>query len=279
MTQGFASPTQQSAFDIINDQLHQWGLGQLAGTAANLIKQGLDANAVTIELQNSPAYQQRFSANADRIKKGLPALTPAQYVATEQSYKQVLSQYGLPPGFYDSPNDLHDFIAKDVSPQELQTRATAAQQTWLSNDSATKTAWRQMYGLSDGAAIAAILDPDTALPIVQRQANAAQMGGEALRQGLTVDKQRFENWSDQGISAAQAQKGIDQTALEAPAMARFAQRFGESYSQGTALDANVANNAAAAQKRQGLINNETALFSSRTAADTAALGRNQSGQW
>ena len=73
---------------------------------------------------------------------------------------------------------------------------------------------------------ASILDPETALPIVQRQANAAQMGGEAIRQGLGVDQQRFEGYSDQGLSVAQVDKGIQQTALEAPAMAAFAQRFG-----------------------------------------------------
>lgn len=275
----FNNAQQQSAYDIIRDQLNQWNLSDLAGTVADLIKQGLDSNAVTIELQNSPVYQQRFSANADRIKAGLPALTPAQYVATEESYKQVMSQYGLPSGFYDSPNDLHDFIAKDVSPQELQSRAQVAQSVWLSNDDATKDTWRNWYGLSDGAAIASILDPATALPIIQRHANAAQMGGEAQRQGIYGDQQRFEGYSDQGLSVAQVDKGIQQTALEAPAMAEFAQRFGMNYDTGTGYDANIGQNAQALQTRQRLINNETALFSSRSAADSAALGRNQNGQF
>lgn len=273
------SPQEQSAFDIIRDQLNQWGIGELADTARQLILQGLDSNAVTIELQNSPAYQQRFSGNADRIKAGLPALTPGQYVATEQSYKQVLSQYGLPVGFYDSPAALHDFIAKDVSPQELQSRAQVAQQIWLSNDDQTKDTWRNFYGLHDGAAIASILDPQTALPIVQRMANAAQMGGEATRQGINPDQKRFEGYSDQGYSVAQVDKGLQQTALEQPTMDALAQRFGQQYNQGTALDANVGNNAAALRTKAGLISNEQALFSSRSGADSAALGRNSGGQF
>jgi hypothetical protein len=135
------------------------------------------------------------------------------------------------------------------------------------------------YGLSDGAAIASILDPDEALPMVQRMANAAQWGGEMTRQGLTADQQRLEQYSDRGFSTDQVDKGIQQAALEHPALSKLAQRFGVTYSQGTALDANVANDASAIRARQGLVNNETALFSSRSAADSAALGRNQSGQF
>lgn len=275
----FGSPAEQSAFDIINQQLQDWGIGSLASAAADLIKQGLDGNAVTIELQNTPAYQQRFAANQQRIKNGLAALAPADYIATETSYKQVMSQYGLPPGFYDSPSDLNDFIAKDVSPSELNSRAQIAQQVWLSNDQQTKDTWRSFYGLSDGAAIASILDPNTALPIVQRQAAAAQFGGDAARQGLTADQQRLEQYADLGFSRDAVDKGLGQVAGEQPVLNNLAQRFGQQFNQGTAMDADIGGNAAAQRQRQSLINNESSLFSSRAAADSAALGRNVGGQF
>lgn len=279
MTSPLTSPAEQSAYDIIVDQLNKWGIGSLADAAKSLIQQGLDANAVTIELQNTPQYQQRFAGNAERIKNGLPALSPGDYVATEASYKQVLRSYGLPGGFYDSPSALNDFIGKDVSPSELNSRAQIAQQIWLSNDSDAKDTWRNFYGLSDGAAIASILDPNEALPIVQRMANAAQWGGEMERQGLTPDRQRLEQYSDQGFTTNQVNHGIQQAALEQPALQKIAQRFGQQFSQGTALDADIAGNADATRAKQRLVNNETALFSSRAAADSAALGRNSSGQF
>lgn len=275
----FNSPGDQSAFDIINQQLQSWGIGSLGDAAANLIKQGLDGNAVTIELMNTPEYQQRFAANSTRIKNGLSALSPADYVATETQYRQVLSQYGLPPGFYDSQSSLNDFIAKDVSPSELNTRAQTAQQVWLSNDDGAKDTWRNFYGLSDGAAIASILDPNTALPIVQRMANAAQWGGDMARQGLNADQARLEQYSDLGFTRDQVDKGFQQVAMEQPALSAIANRFGKTYSQGDALDADVAGRADATRTRQGLINSENALFSSRAAADSAALGRNANGQF
>lgn len=273
------SPAEQSAYDIIVDQLTKWGIGSLADAAKTLITQGLDANAVTIELQNTPQYQQRFAGNAQRIKNGLPALSPGDYVATEASYKQVLSQYGLPGGFYDSPSALNDFIAKDVSPSELNSRAQAAQQIWLSNDAQAKETWTRFYGLNAGDAIASILDPDVALPIVQRRANAAQWGGEAMRQGLDPDQQRLEQYSDLGFSADQVRKGLGQVALEQPALNNLAQRFGQNFNQGAAMDADIAGNADATRAKQRLISNETSLFSSRAAADSAALGRNNGGQY
>lgn len=271
--------SQQSAFDIIQNQLNQWGIGSLSDVARLLIVQGLDANAVTLELQNTPAYQQRFAANATRIKNGLAALAPADYVAAETSYKNVLRQYGLPSGFYDTPTALNQFIANDVSPSELQSRAQIAQQIWLSNDQETKDAWRSFYGLSDGSAIAAILDPNEALPIVQREANAAKWGGEATRLGLDADQQRLEQYSDLGYTDAQVNKGLQQTAVEQQSMQNIAQRFGQQYTQGTAEKANIMGDAQASLLKNNLMQSESALFSSRAMADSAALQRSAGGQF
>lgn len=275
----FGDPTQQGAWDIINQQLDQWGIGDLGDAAKQLIISGLDQNAILIELQNTPQYQTRFSGNAARIKAGLPALSPADYVSTEAAYRQVLSQYGLPSGFYDTQQHLADFIAKDVSPQELDTRAQIAQQTWLSNDQETKDTWRQFYGLSDGAAIASILDPGLATPIVQRMANAAKWGGDASRLGIDANQQRLEQYSDQGYTDAQVQKGLQQVAVEQGTMNKLANRFGQNYNQATAESADIQNDAKAQATRQSLISNEQSLFQSRASADMVSLTRSQGGQF
>jgi hypothetical protein len=181
----------------------------------------------------------------------LAQLSPADYINTETAYKQVLQQYGLPAGFYDSPSDLNDFIAKDVSPSELNTRAQAAQQVWLSNDDAAKDTWRSWYGLSDGAAIASILDPKTALPIVQRMAQPLNSVVTQLRQGLTPTSSGSSSTpirATPGIrwtrgSRRSGRSGIrwqDRAAVRAGLLA------------GHALDANIGNNAAASNQRQSL---------------------------
>lgn len=273
------SPIQQSARDILADQLRQWGLDELSSDLDRLIKEGLDAPAITIQLQETQAYKQRFAANEIRRQKGLPVLNPAEYIATEQAYQQVLRTYGLPTSFYDDRSDFHGFIGNDVAPDELNERAQVAQSVWLSNDAATRSVWRDFYGLSDGAAIASILDPERALPVVQRMANAARFGASATRQGLEADKSRLEGYSDLGFTESEVSTAFGRIAQTKPADDRIAQRFGTTVTQQEQEQAQLQGTASAQRKLNSLRQNETALFQGRAAADQAALARTRSGKF
>jgi hypothetical protein len=117
------SPTSQSARQILLDQLKQWGLEELTNDLDSLIKDGLEAPAIVLQLADTKAYKERFKANEIRRQKGLAALSPAEYIAAEASYQTVLRTHGLPNSFYDSRDDYAEFIGNDVSPDELNDRA------------------------------------------------------------------------------------------------------------------------------------------------------------
>jgi hypothetical protein len=119
---------QRDAATILTRTVHQYGLGSLAGQITGFIQQGYSADAISILLQNTPEYKQRFAANDARLKKGLPALSPAEYIATERSYRQVMSAAGLPLGFYDQTSDFQKFLENDMSPTELKSRVDTAAQ-------------------------------------------------------------------------------------------------------------------------------------------------------
>jgi hypothetical protein len=269
----------QSARQILVDQLRQWGLEELVDDLDRLIKQGLDAPAVTINLQATEAYQKRFAGNEQRRKKGLPVLNPAEYIAAENSYQSVLRGYGLPTSFYDSRDDFHEFIGNDVSPEELNDRAGIAQQIWLSKDAGTRDVWRSFYGLSDGAAIASILDPDRALPVVQRMANAARFGAQAKSQGLQADKDRLERYADMGLSEGAIAEGFGQIGATLAADQKIAQRFGTSITQAEREKESIEGSADAMRKRSSLYQNETALFQQKASAGEGALSRTRSGSF
>lgn len=272
-------PATASARDIIREQLRQWGLTELAADLDRLIREGLGADAVAIQLRETEAYKRRFAANAAREQAGLPVLSPAEYLAAEDSYRQVLRSYGLPASFYDQPEDFHDFLKRDVSPEEVNARAAAAQQTWLTTDAAVRDAWRDFYGLTDGAAIASILDPDRALPIVQRMVTAAQLGSLATRNGLAADRTRFETYADLGVTSEQAAQGfadIGQTLTTDQAIAR---RFGQTFTQGEAEAARVVGLASAQRKQRELAASEQALFDARASADADSLSRRTKGSY
>ena len=162
----------------------QYGLGSLANKIVELKQQGLSDRVVTIKLQETPEYKQRFIGNENRRKAGLQPLTPAEYISAEAAYKKVMRDSELPSGFYDQADDFAKFIGNDVSPAELQQRVDIANQSIQNADPFYTDSLRRFYGLQSGDMLAYALDPERALPFITRQQKAAQFGAEAARQGF-----------------------------------------------------------------------------------------------
>jgi hypothetical protein len=264
-------PNVLGASAIIKQQLEQWGIGSLYNDAVRILKQGLNADAVIAQLQDTKAYKQRFFYNDIRQKNGLPVLSPAEAVATENQMRQILRQFGMPAGFYDTTQDIGNFIAKNISASELADRATAARDLYMNAPEETKAYWKQHYGATDGDAIAAILDPDKALPLVQRKLQAANIGGSAARQGLGESTTRAEELAARGLTADQAQTGFGQVAATFQGDSAIANRFGTSYTQSDAENAVFFKDADAMEQKQKLDAAETALFSGRAGTNTQGL--------
>lgn len=273
------SSAQQSASQVLRDLLNRWGIGDLYTDAMALIKQGLSESAIVVQLQDTEAYKRRFAGNELRRKAGLAVLAPAEYVATETAYRDVFRQYGLPAGFYDTAGDLTKFIGADVSPAELAQRAQAAQKIWLSGNQDYRDVWKDYYGLSDGDAIASLLDPKTALPIVEQKMTATEIGAAAARQGLDVDRSRAEFFASRGITEDAALKGYTDIAAGLDTTQSIAERFGEEFSQSEAEDADLLGLASAQRKKKDLFGQENALFSGRSGAGQGALSKSTAGSY
>jgi hypothetical protein len=271
-------PNVTGASAIIKAQLDAWGIGTLYNDAVKFLKQGLNADAVIAQLQDTQAYKQRFYYNDIRKKAGLPVLSPADAVATENQMRQILQQFGLPKGFYDSPQDIGNFIAKNVSASELADRATAARDLYMQAPDETKAYWKSHYGATDGDAIAAILNPDKALPLIQRKLTAANIGGSAARQGLNETTDRAEALAARGLTADQAQQGFGQVADVFRGDSAIANRFGSSYTQSQAEDATFFKDADAMEQKQKLDAAEQALFAGRAATNTQGLSGSTGGR-
>ncbi len=275
-----AAPTtdpsgQQSASAIATGILQSWGLPtSLLTELTGWITSGItDSSALSILLQQTPEYQARFPANKIREQNGLPPLSPAEYVSTEQSYRQAMQAAGLPSGFWDSQDDFTKLIASDVSPKEVQDRIDQASHLVNQTDPQARQALQSYYGVDTGHLIAHFLDPTVAAPILDKQASAAQIGGAALAQGLALtDKQKAEGYADQGISASQALNAYGQVAAVLPGEQGIAQRFGQTYSQGDAENEFLGGLASAQRKRQQLNQSETALFAGHSGLATTSYG-------
>jgi hypothetical protein len=135
-------PGEQSAYDVMVALLRQWGLESLAPAVRQYLVDGYSQDQISILIQDTEPYKKRFAGNEARRKAGLPALSAAEYLSVESSYRQIMSSAGLPPSFYDSPDDFAAWIGKDVAPTEIKTRVDAATDAANRLDDATKQTFK-----------------------------------------------------------------------------------------------------------------------------------------
>jgi len=277
-----------SAYNILKDEFGKYGLSSLVDGIKGLLVDGTPASEFALKLRETPAYQARFSANADRIKAGLSALSPAEYVALEDQYQNIMRNYGLPKSYYAESVDpttgikkqtgFDRFLAGDVSPTELEDRIATAQQRVTNSNPEVLQALKQFYpDISNADILAYSLDPQNALTNIKRKVTAAEIGGAALAQGLKAQGGTAESLAGLGITKAQAQQGYTDIANILPRGSALADIYGQpAYTQATA-EAEVFNTAGAAEataKRKKLTALEQAQFGG--SSGVGALDRDRS---
>lgn len=274
-----AESQRQSIISVLTSRFGQYGLGSLVNKIKELAVDGATEATITLALQETEEYKQRFAANQDRIKKNLAVLSPAEYLATEDAYRQTLRAYGL--NQFDNDQYVRQFISNDVSPQELSSRVSIAVQRVQNADPAVTKTLRDYYGIGVSDMVGYILDPNQTLPKIQQQVAAAEIGVAARRQGLEAGVTVAEQLARQGITEAEAQKGYATIADILPSAEKLSQIYGtslEGYGQAEA-EQEVFNSLASAQrKRRALTAREVATFSGSSGTGRGSLGTSTAGQ-
>lgn len=260
---------QRDASVTLTNLFGGYGLGSLAPKIMDFLKQGYSADAIAVLLQQTPEYKQRFAANDQRLANGLPVLSPAEYLATERSYRQIMSEAGLPVGFYDQTSDFTSWIANDVSPTEVQGRVNAATDLVNTADAQTLDFMRQHYTTGDLVAYA--LDRKRALPILQKQVQAAHIGGAAIRQGLSVGADRAEQLAAAGVTQDQANQGFGFVEDNLAPTQMLGSIYGTKVTQDDLVDEVFLGDAAAGKKRRTLASKERASFGGSSSQTKTSL--------
>ena len=219
-------------------------------------------------LQQTTEYKQRFAGNDARIKAGLAVLAPAEYLATERAYRQVLEASGINDMGFATSDQFSKWIASDVSPAEIKDRVDLAQQWVDSQDSQLRASLLNYYGIDNTHLVGYALDRTTGLAKIQQQARSAEIGAEALRQGLGIDRTQAESFASQGVTQGQARAGFAQAASVVPAADTLSQIYGRqagvTYGSQDAVDEFVGGLASAERKRRQLAAAAQADFSGAT---------------
>jgi len=274
----------RSAYNLLFAEFDQYGLGALVEPLKKFIEEGLSPAEFTIRLRETDAYKKRFAANAQRVAKGLRALSEAEYIGTEDQYQDVMRRYGMPESYY-AKGDLgvqsgfEKFLAGDVSAVELEDRIQTAQNRVVNSNPEVAKALKEFYpGISNGDILAYVLDPANAIEQIKRKVTAAEIGGAAIQSGLKTGMTRAEELAAAGITKQQAQTGFQTIAEVAPRGGTLAEIYKQDpYTQTTAEQEvfGLAGSVDAAKQRKKLTQLETAAFSG--SAGMGAIARDRAG--
>jgi len=120
------------------------------------------------------------------------ALSEAEYINLEDQYQNVMQRYGMPANYYSRgemgrQEGFEKFISGDVSPAELEDRISTAQKRVINANPEVTQALKTFYpSISNGDILAYTLDPSKAIEDIKRKVTAAEIGGAAVRAGLTT---------------------------------------------------------------------------------------------
>ena len=274
----------RSAYDLLLSEFKQYGLDALVTPLKSLIEEGVSPSEFTLRLRETDAYKKRFAANAQRVAKGLRALSEAEYIGTEDQYQDVMRRYGMPESYYTKgemgiQSGFEKFLAGDVSAVELEDRVQTAQNRVVNSNPEVAKALKEFYpGISNGDILAYVLDPANAIEQIKRKVTAAEIGGAAIQSGLKTGMTRAEELAAAGITKQQAQQGFQTVAEVAPRGGQLAEIYKQSPYTQTTAEAEVfglAGSVDAAKQRKKLTQLETAAFSG--SAGAGAIARDRAG--
>lgn len=278
---GGLNQTQQNAFDYFMSILKSYGLdgfSEIAKVVRKAIIDGVtDPSQLDLLVRDTDAWRTRFAGNELLTAAGGNALSVAEYLSVENSYRQIMSQAGLPQGFYDSPDDFAKFIGGSVSAAELQDRVNIANDLMKRNgDDALKSELLSL-GIDPGHLLARYLDPKRAEPLLQREYQTALIGAAARRAGATADNDYAAHLSDLGVTEGQAVQGYGQVADITPDLKRLGDLYGEDYTQSDAEKEIF--EGGSGDKRRRLSSQERGSFSGSSGTSQSSLGRSSSGSY
>jgi hypothetical protein len=268
------------AFQILLDQLNQWGLGGLADAFTRLATAGLKPQEALNKLKYdktidpvtgkawNAAYTLRFAGNQARLDKGLNALSEGQYIANENAYAETLKAYGL-NNMLSTDRATNEakfatYIGNDLSPTEFKDRIDLAATRVINMDPAIQKNFQQYYpDVTKSDLISYFLAPDETLPLLKTKVSASEIGAAAGQQGLSVGVNRAEEFAKLGETYAQAQSDYSKIAEVLPTANKLSSIYGEegiAYGQNVAEDEFIKQDAAAKLKRNRLASKERAMF-------------------
>jgi hypothetical protein len=224
-------------------------------------------------LREQEAWKKRFWGNELRKRAGLAVLDEAEYISTEDAYKQVLASYGMRGTSFDSQDAYARLIAGQVSAQEMSSRVATARKMVDSSDPSVRAEMARYYGVGDKELMSYFLDPKMGAVELEQQAAAARIGGMSAQAGMRLNRRQAEDvLSSDPQSSGRYDQALQAEAQTFEGLREAASRFDQTWTEDEAVDSVLSRNDAS-KKKGRLASQERALFEGRSGIGRDSLIR------
>jgi hypothetical protein len=263
------SDSDKDAYALLKETFTNYGLASLIPAITKLMKNNVGPNQASLLLKTDPEYNaeyvKRFNGNKKRVDAGLNALSEAEYLDLENSYKQTLQAYGQ-ANYFGTNKDIAmgkmaDLIAGDVSALEFKERIDTVVTRVNNADPSIKSTLTSFFDIKDTDLVSYFLNPKEGLPKLQEKVTAAEIGAAAKGQDLATSAAAATALAQFGVTKAQAQEGYATIGEIMPTATKLGDIYGNKYDQATAEAEVFKGTASAKRKRQQLAEQEVASFS------------------
>lgn len=265
-----------TALEDFKSNLNLAGLGSLADTIDEYIKQDLTASQIKINLLGTRAYKERFPGMAALAAAG-KAVNEATYISMERGMVNVLKAYGLDDKVFGTTEKLGNIIANQVSVTEFENRVQMATEKVQKNPDVLASL-NQYYGVDITGAVSYLLDPKTGMDIVKKQIRASELGAAAEMYKFDLSKAAAESYiSVSGTSDLNALKeSFGKARLLADTQTRLSQIEGTQYNELEAVAAQLGQDQQRQLESQRRALREQARFAGQSGVTSASLRKESS---
>jgi hypothetical protein len=265
-----------TALEDFKSNLNLAGLGSLASTIDEYIKQDLTASQIKINLLGTNAYKQRFPGMKALSDAG-KAVNEATYISMERGMISVLKAYGLDDKVFGTTEKLGNIIGNQVSVTEFENRVQLAQDKVQKNPDVL-AALNQYYNVDLTGAVSYLLDPKLGMDKVKSQIRAGEIGAAAQMYQFSLDKAAAESYINvSGTSDLNALKeSFGKARILADTQGRLAQIEGTSYSELEAVAAQLGQDQQRQLESQRRALREQARFAGQSGVTSASLRKESS---
>lgn len=247
-------------------------ISSLMGFVNQQITDDVPVEAIMLNVRQQPFYKERFKGNEGLRAAGLSEMSPAEYLAAERQYGEILTSANL--SALGRRDIFASLIGGQVSAVELQDRVVNVYDRIKNADTDLRNEMQRLNQLGNLTAAdfaEALLTGKEGAASLKRKIANAEISTEFTVRGLTsaLGSQELANL---GVSREQARQGAEYTKTGTERLTTLADIYNQ---QAAGIQGELETEAfkgLASQRRKRLVGSEQASFAGRSGTAAPSLG-------